>query len=363
MPSTSIIPLTELREKIDTVDSQILQLINQRASYAQKVAETKLAQGESGSFYRPDRESLVLRRIQSLNEGPLSDETAMRFFRELMSACLALEKPLDVAFLGPEGTFTQQAAFKHFGHAVKTVPAANINAVFDLVEKDHCAFGVVPIENSTEGVISYTLDCLLTSSLQICGEVEIRVQQNLLTHASSLGDITEIYSHAQSLAQCREWLEAHVPNVHQTSVSSNAQAAQLVKENPHAAAIAGSIAAQVYDLPIFAANIEDNASNTTRFIIIGKQIATPTGHDKTTLVVSTPNKSGALHAMLEPFAKLGVDMLSIESRPSRQGLWEYVFFIDIAGHSEDDNVAQALDALKTKKSMLKSLGSYPQAVL
>jgi chorismate mutase/prephenate dehydratase len=363
MPSTSIIPLTELREKIDAVDSQILQLINQRASYAQKVAETKLAQGESGSFYRPDRESLVLRRIQELNKGPLSDETAMRFFRELMSACLALEKPLDVAFLGPEGTFTQQAAFKHFGHAVKTVPAANINAVFDLVEKDHCAFGVVPIENSTEGVISYTLDCLLTSSLQICGEVEIRVQQNLLTHASSLNDITEIYSHAQSLAQCREWLETHLPRVNLISVSSNAQAAQLVSDNPTAAAIAGSMAAQIYALPILAANIEDNVSNTTRFIIIGKQAATPTKHDKTTLVVSTPNKSGALHAMLEPFARLGVDMLSIESRPSRQGLWDYVFFIDITGHSEDDNVAQALDALKTKVSMLKSLGSYPQAVL
>ncbi|MEN9757052.1 MAG: chorismate mutase [Pseudomonadota bacterium] len=363
MPSTSIIPLTELREKIDAVDSQILQLINQRASYAQKVAETKLAQGEGGSFYRPDRESLVLRRIQELNNGPLSDETAMRFFRELMSACLALEKPLDVAFLGPEGTFTQQAAFKHFGHAVKTVPAANINAVFNLVEKEHCAFGVVPIENSTEGVISYTLDCLLTSSLQICGEVEIRVQQNLLTHASSLNDITEIYSHAQSLAQCREWLETHLPNVHQTSVSSNAQAAQLVKDNSHAAAIAGSIAAQIYNLPILAANIEDNASNTTRFIIIGKQTATPTRHDKTTLVVSMPNESGALHAMLEPFARLGVDMLSIESRPSRQGLWDYVFFIDITGHSEDDNVAQALNSLKTKVSMLKNLGSYPQAVL
>ena len=362
MPPTPIIPLTELREKIDAVDSQILQLINQRAAYAQKVAETKLAQGESGSFYRPDRESLVLRRIQSLNTGPLSDETAMRFFRELMSACLALEKPLDVAFLGPEGTFTQQAAFTHFGHAVKTVPAASISAVFHLVEKGQCAFGVVPIENSTEGVISYTLDCLLTSSLQICGEVGIRVQQNLLTHASHLAQITEVYSHAQSLAQCRESLATHLPQVTQTAVSSNAQAAQLAKAHPNTAAIAGSIAAQIYDLPILAANIEDNTNNTTRFIIIGNQTAAPTGHDKTTLVVSMPNKSGALHAMLEPFATLGVDMLSIESRPSRQGLWEYVFFIDIAGHSEDDNVAKALDLLKTNVSMIKNLGSYPQAL-
>lgn len=358
----SITPLAQLREKIDAVDAQILQLINQRACYAQEVAETKIAQGENGSFYRPDRESLVLRRIQDLNQGPLPNETAMRFFRELMSACLALEKPLNVAFLGPEGTFSQQATFKHFGHAVKTVPVENIGAVFTAVENDSCDFGVVPIENSTEGVINQTLDRLLTSSLQICGEVEIRVQQNLLTHAKDLSEITDIYSHSQSLAQCRLWLETHLPNARQTPVSSNAQATQLVQKNPNAAAIAGSIAAEIYELPIFTANIEDDASNTTRFIIIGKQLATQTGHDKTTLVVSTKNQAGALHRMLEPFAVAGVDMLSIESRPSRQGLWEYVFFIDITGHREDENVAKALENLKTKVSMFKCLGSYPQAV-
>ena len=362
MPPMSITPLTELREKIDAVDAQILQLINQRARYAQQVAETKIAQGEQGSFYRPDRESLVLRRIQDLNTGPLSNETVILFFRELMSACLALEKPLDVAFLGPEGTFTQQATFKHFGHAVKTVPVANINAVFNAVEKGSCAFGVVPIENSTEGVISHTLDRLLTSTLQICGEVKIRVQQNLLTHAKEFNEITEIFSHAQSLAQCRQWLETNLPHARQTAVSSNAEAARLVKDNSNSAAIAGAIAAEIYELPILAANIEDDSNNTTRFIIIGEQTAVPTGHDKTTLVVSTNNEAGALYRMLEPFAIAGVDMLSIESRPSRQGLWEYVFFIDIIGHSEDDNVSQALTALKTKVSMFKCLGSYPQAV-
>jgi chorismate mutase/prephenate dehydratase len=359
---SSITPLAELREKIDAVDAQILQLINQRARYAEDVAKTKLAQGESGSFYRPDRESLVLRRIQDLNLGPLSNETAMRFFRELMSACLALEKPLDVAFLGPEGTFSQQATFKHFGHAVKTIPVASISAVFNAVENGSCAFGVVPIENSTEGVISHTLDCLLASTLKICGEVEIRVQQNLLTHAKNLTEITEIYSHAQSLAQCRGWLEKNLPNASQTPVSSNAEAARLVSNNPNAAAIAGIIAAEIYELPILAANIEDDANNTTRFIIIGKQLATPTGHDKTTLVVSTNNQAGALYRMLEPFAKASVDMLSIESRPSRQGLWDYVFFIDIVGHRDDKNVAQALTELKPKISMFKCLGSYPQAV-
>jgi chorismate mutase/prephenate dehydratase len=362
MPPISITPLAELREQIDAVDAQILQLINQRARYAQEVAKTKIAQGESGSFYRPDRESLVLRRIQDLNTGPLSNETAMRFFRELMSACLALEKPLDVAFLGPEGTFTQQATFKHFGHAVKTIPVSSISAVFNAVENGSCAFGVVPIENSTESVISHTLDCLLTSTLQICGEVEIRVQQNLLSHAKTVTDITEIYSHAQSLAQCRQWLETHLPNARQTPVSSNAEAARLVATNSNAAAIAGIIAAEIYELPILNANIEDNPNNTTRFIIIGNQIATPTGHDKTTIVVSTDNQAGALYRMLEPFAKANVDMLSIESRPSRQGLWDYVFFIDIAGHNENENVAKALTELKTKVSIFKCLGSYPQAV-
>ncbi len=362
LPMPSITPLAELREKIDAVDAQILQLINQRARYAEEVAKTKMAQGESGSFYRPDRESLVLRRIQDLNSGPLSNETAMRFFRELMSACLALEKPLDVAFLGPEGTFSQQATFKHFGHAVKSVPVTSINAVFHAVENDSCAFGVVPIENSTEGVISQTLDCLLNSTLQICGEVEIRVQQNLLTHAKELSEITDIYSHTQSLAQCRQWLETHLSNARQTPVSSNAEAARLVTNNPNAAAIAGIIAAGIYELPILAANIEDDVNNTTRFIIIGKQLATLTGHDKTTIVVSTNNQAGALYRMLEPFAKANVDMLSIESRPSRQGLWDYVFFIDIVGHSENENVARAINELKTQVSMFKRLGSYPQAV-
>ncbi len=358
----SITPLTELREKIDSVDSQILQLINQRACYAEEVAKTKRAQGENGSFYRPDRESLVLRRIQDLNTGPLSNETAMRFFRELMSECLALEKPLDVAFLGPEGTFSQQATFKHFGHAVKTIPMTSIHAVFTAVENGNCAFGVVPIENSTEGVISHTLDCLFNSTLQICGEVKIRVKQNLLTNAKNLNEITEIFSHAQSLAQCRQWLETHLPNARLTPVSSNAEAALLAKDNSNTAAIAGSIASEIYELPIFTANIEDDSNNTTRFIIIGQQLATPTGHDKTTLVVSTNNQAGALYQMLEPIAVAGVDMLSIESRPSRQGLWDYVFFIDIVGHSDDENVSEALAKLKTKVSMFKRLGSYPQAV-
>ncbi|MCL7421970.1 MAG: prephenate dehydratase [Methylobacter sp.] len=360
---TSVTPLSELRDKIDAIDQQILQLINQRASCAMEVAKTKIAQGENGSFYRPDRESLVLRRIKDLNQGPLPDDTAVRFFRELMSACLALEKPLDVAFLGPEGTFTQQAAFKHFGHAIKTVPSTTINEIFNSVESGNCQFGLVPVENSTEGVISHTLDRFLSSPLKICGEVEIRVHHNLMGNVESLADITEVFSHQQSLAQCRQWLDRHLPQAQRIAVTSNAEAARLVSNKIQAAAIAGQVAAELYGLNILEKNIEDEPNNTTRFIIIGQQTSAPTGNDKTSLVVSTGNQPGALHKILEPFARFGIGMVHIESRPSRQGLWDYVFFIDIEGHCEDDDVAQALALLKGNVHMLNILGSYPKAVL
>lgn len=359
----SITPLSELRDKIDQIDQQILQLINQRASYAMKVAKTKIALGEQGTFYRPDRESLVLRRIKELNPGPLPDQTAVRFFRELMSSCLALEKPLDVAYLGPEGTFTQQAVLKHFGNAVKAVPEATINDIFSTVENGGCQFGVVPVENSTEGVISYTFDRFLVSPLNICGEVEIQIHHNLMAKDTDRSLIKEIFSHQQSLAQCRQWLEKNFSNIKLRAVSSNAEAARLASITPNSAAVAGRPAAELYNLDILEKNIEDESNNTTRFIIIGKQTSTSTGHDKTSLVVSTGNQPGALHKILEPFAKLGIGLLHIESRPSRQGLWEYVFFIDIEGHSEDEKVAKALDILKDSVSMLKLLGSYPRSVL
>ncbi|MEY3880062.1 MAG: bifunctional P-protein : Chorismate mutase [Pseudomonadota bacterium] len=358
-----VTPLFELRDKIDAIDEQILQLINQRAVCAMEVAKTKIAQGEQGTFYRPDRESLVLRRIMGLNQGPLSDDTAVRFFREIMSACLALEKPMDIAFLGPEGTFTQQAVFKHFGHAVKAIPATTINEIFSAVENEYCQFGVVPVENSTEGVISHTLDRFSSSTLKICGEVEIRVHQNLMGHITSLDEITEVFSHQQSLAQCRQWLDNHLPGTKLTAVNSNAEAARLASSNKQTAAIAGVVAADVYNLNIFEKNIEDEPNNTTRFIIIGQQSPAPTGNDKTSLVVSTGNQPGALHKILEPFAKLGIGMVNIESRPSRQGLWDYLFFIDIEGHSEDKIVAQALDIVRDSVKMFRLLGSYPKAVL
>lgn len=359
---TAITPLAELRDQIDAIDAQILGLLNRRALCAQDVAKTKIALGEQGTFYRPDREALVLRRIQELNPGPLPATTAVRLFREIMSACLALEKPLDVAFLGPEGTFTQQAAFKHFGHAVTAVPAATIGEIFNRVETGACQFGVVPVENSTEGVITHTLDSLLNSPLKVCGEVELRVHQNLLSLADSLAAIALVYSHQQSLAQCRHWLDKHLPHAERVAVSSNAEAAKLAVADSTCAAVAGLSAAEAYQLPVLVNNIEDVANNTTRFIIIGQQTAVSTGKDKTSLVVSTRNQPGALYQTLAPFATFGVDMVNIESRPSHQGLWDYVFFIDILGHADDEPVAKALAALQSQVNMLKILGSYPRAV-
>ncbi len=359
----AIIPLSELREKIDSIDNQILTLINQRAECALEVAKTKLASGETGSFYRPDREALVLRRIKELNPGPLPADTAAHLFRELMSACLALEKPLEVAFLGPQGTFTQQAVFKHFGHAVKDVPVATIHDIFQAVESGHCQFGVAPVENSTEGVITHTLDRFMETSAQVCGEVEIRVHQNLLGKMSTLAEIKEVYSHQQSLAQCRQWLGEHLSGISFTAVSSNAEAARLASLDNTKAAIASLVAAELYDLTVLEKNIEDESDNTTRFIVIGQQQPSSTGVDKTSLLVSTGNQAGALHKILAPFAESNISMAHIESRPSRQGLWEYVFFIDIEGHRDDANVASALKSLQDNVKMLKILGSYPKAVI
>jgi len=358
-----IIPLSELRDKIDAIDNQILQLINQRADCAMEVARTKVSEGETGTFYRPDREALVLRRIKEHNPGPLSEETAARFFRELMSACLALEKPLEVAYLGPAGTFTQQATLKHFGHAVQANPVSSIYEIFTEVEKENCQFGVVPVENSTGGIIAHTFDRFISSPLKICGEVEYKIHHNLMGHAKKLSEITEIFSHQQSLAQCRQWLDDHLPDVVCTAVSSNAEAARMVAGSKDKMAIAGEVAAQLYELNILEKNIEDESNNTTRFIIIGQQEPESTGSDKTSLLISTSNRAGSLHEIIAPFAEYGISMSHIESRPSKQGLWDYVFFIDINGHKDDENVAKALTTLRQNVNLLNILGSYPKAVI
>ena len=357
--------LLKLRDEIDSLDQQIQELISQRAKVAEKVAIVKVEKDGPGNkiFYRAEREAQVLTKIKQRNSGPLSDEEMARLFREIMSACLALEQPMNIAFLGPEGTFTQAAALKHFGHSVQTLPLGTIGDVFREVESKNVSYGVVPIENSTEGVINHTLDQFLNSSLKICGEVELRIHHHLLSSETNISKIKTIYSHQQSLAQCREWLEASMPGVKLEPVSSNAEAARQVVNNKQAAAIAGEAAAEIYGLNILAKNIEDEPDNTTRFMIIGNRETPASGDDKTSLLVSAQNKSGALHSILEPFSKNDISMSRIESRPSRKGMWDYVFFIDIYGHQDDAKVKKAITELTAASSFLKVLGSYPKAVL
>jgi chorismate mutase/prephenate dehydratase len=356
--------LAAIREQIDSLDDQLLQLINQRAACAQEVARIKRETEGETHFYRPEREAQVLRRVLANSRGPLHSEEMARLFREIMSACLALEEPLTIAFLGPEGTFTQAAALKHFGHSVKTLALPAIDEVFREVEAGGAQYGVVPVENSTEGVINHTLDMFLQSPLKISGEVEIRIHQHLIGQAGTdLAQATRVFSHQQSLAQCREWLDANLPHAERVSINSNAEAARLARETPDAVAIAGETAAQIYGLALLARNIEDEPDNTTRFLIIGKQSVPPSGHDKTSLLISTPNKPGALYQLLEPLARNRVSMTRIESRPSRRGMWDYVFFVDIAGHAEDEGIKRAFAELTAESSLFKVLGSYPVAVL
>ncbi len=354
--------LNNLRETIDSLDEQIQELISQRANIAEQVAQAKQSSGDS-VFYRAEREAQVLRKVMERNKGPLSDEEMARLFREIMSACLAVEQVMNIAFLGPEGTFTQAAALKHFGHSVKTRPMSSIADVFREVESGAASYGVVPVENSTEGVITHTLDEFMRSSLKICGEVELRIHHHLQNCSGRLEDIKKIYSHQQSLAQCRKWLDTHLPGMLLQDVGSNALAAEMAAADSEAAAIAGEAAAEMYGLKIVSPNIEDEPDNTTRFLVIGKRATPASGRDKTSLLVYAENKPGALYAMLEPIVRNDLSMTRIESRPSRQGMWNYVFFIDIEGHAEDDNVAKALDELSQTASMVKVLGAYPQAVL
>ena len=355
--------LDDIRKRIDSLDEQIQALISERAQCAQDVAKIKQSSGDEINYYRAEREASVLRNVLDRNQGPLSNEEMARLFREIMSACLALEEPMKIAFLGPEGTFTQSASLKHFGHSVITLPMGAIDEVFREVESGAAHYGVVPIENSTEGVVNHTLDMFLDSSLSISGEVEIRIHQNLLSNEKNIENIKRIYSHQQSLAQCREWLDAHMANVDRIAVASNAEAARMSAKEPESAAIAGEIAAQIYKLNTLAKNIEDDPDNTTRFLVVGRSTTNPSGHDKTSLLLSTPNKSGALYNLLNVFSRHDISMTRIESRPSRRGMWDYVFFIDLDGHRKDEKISAALKDLEHQASILKVLGSYPKAVL
>ncbi|HEY8355539.1 MAG TPA: prephenate dehydratase [Methylophilaceae bacterium] len=347
------------RDRIDAIDDQLLKLVNERACHAREIGMIK---GE-GPIYRPEREAQVLRRLLQNNQGPLSDEAVTAIFRSVMSNCRALERELSVAFLGPLGTFSEEAANKQFGGLTAPVECTSIDEVFRMVEAGKVDYGVVPVENSTEGAVGRTLDLLMTTNAHICGEVTLPVHHNLLSKQGDIRQVKKIYSHAQSLAQCHEWLNQHLPDVERHAVASNAEAARLVTTDQQAAAIASRRAGELFGLNLLAENIEDDPKNTTRFLVLAGHDVAPSGKDKTSLLLSTRNVPGAIVDLLEPLARHQVSMTKLESRPSRVGVWEYVFFVDIEGHQQDANVASALAELQKRASLVKILGSYPVAVI
>jgi chorismate mutase/prephenate dehydratase len=359
------VDLGSIRESIDDIDARIQGLLSERARFAQLVGISKTAGGKAVDFYRPEREAQVLRKVLKRNEGPLRDEEVVRLFREIMSACLAQQEPLKVAFLGPEGTFTQAAVLKQFGASVRALPLPAIDEVFHEVEGGIADFGVVPIENSSEGTVNHTLDMFLGSGLKICGEVELRINHHLMGRMTGLAAVKRVCAHPQALAQCRGWLDDQLPDVDRVPVSSNAEGARRARDERDTAAIAGRAAAEIYGLHLLASDIEDRPDNTTRFLVIGRKLFSASGIDKTTLLVSARDTdgAGALFRLLEPLAEHQVNMTRIESRPSRKRKWDYVFFIDIEGHVSDPAVAEALAALEKRASLFKVLGSYPRAVL
>jgi chorismate mutase/prephenate dehydratase len=348
-----------VRRELDRIDDALAALIEKRAAAAKRIGELK----GGGPAYRPEREQQILLNVER-KSAVLPRSRMSAIFREVISACRGLEEAIRVSYLGPEGTFSEQAVRKHFGAAVEALPVASVDETFRRCEAGGVQFAVVPAENSTEGVIGRTLDLLVTTPLRICGEIELRVQQNLLTQESALAAVRKVYSHAQSLAQCNGWLALNLPNAERVPVASNAEAAQRAAREAGAAAIAGSAAGERYGLQALARSIEDDPSNTTRFLVLGKLDPAPSGRDRTSLVMSAENKPGAVHGLLTPLAAHGVSMTRIESRPARArtALWEYLFFIDVEGHEKDAKVAAALQALRAKAPYLKILGSYPMAV-
>ena len=358
------VDLADVRARIDGIDRQIQELIAERAGWAHQVGKAKGPLKAAVDYYRPERESQVLRMVIDRNHGPLADEVLVRLFREIMSACLAQQEPLKVGYLGPEGTFSEQAVRKHFGHSAHGLPLASIEEVFQEVEAKHADFGVVPVENSGQGTIQVTLDMFLTSNLKICGEVELRVRQYLLSRTGRIEDIERVYSHPQSFAQTKSWLRENLPKVEMIPVSSNAEAARRARNADDAAAIAGESAGHVYGLrKVIVSPIEDRSDNTTRFLVLGRQIFPSSGHDRTSVLVFIKDQPGALFNVLSPFARHGISMNRIESRPSHQAKWEYGFFIDLAGHIDDVPMKKALADLEKHAAQIKLLGSYPVAVL
>ena len=357
--------LQGLRGKIDALDAELEELISQRARYAKEIGVLK-GITSTAEFYRPEREAQVLRRVVERNKGPLRNEEMVRLFREMMSACLAQEEPLKVAYLGPEGTFTQSAVLKHFGHSVHALSVPTIDEVFHEVEAGTADFGVAPIENSSEGTVNiHTLDMFLTSPLKVCGEIELRIHQHLMGRMADIKGIKRVCSHPQSLAQCKAWLAENLPDVELVPVASNAEAARRARDEDGTAALAGEAAAKVYNLRVLFQTVEDRDDNSTRFVVVGRKLFPPSGNDKTSLLVSASGTKGpgVLLHLLGPLARHGVNMTRIESRPSRKRKWDYVFFVDLDGHAEDPPVRKALEKIKAQASLFKVLGAYPKAVL
>ncbi len=354
--------LDEVRQKIDALDAKIQALISDRARLAWAVRESKGQLKNAVDYYRPEREAQVLRAVRERNQGPISDAEMLRLFREIMSVCLAQQEPLKIAYLGPEGTFTQQAVNQHFGHSVQALGVTGIDDVFAQVESSEADFGVVPVENSNQGIVSHTLDRFVDSDLKICGEIEMAIHHNLLSQAPSLAQIERVYSHQQSLSQCKNWIRQHLPLAECIAVSSNAEAARRVRHSPDAAAISSKSAADIYGVPILFAHIEDRADNATRFLVIGRQLLTPSGDDKSSLLLAGDEGPGALHSLLSPLANHSLNMNRIESRPARAGRWSYVFFIDVDGHAETEPLKSALAEMQNQASLTRVLGSYPKAV-
>lgn len=352
--------MKELRAEIDEIDDRILSLLNRRARAAIEVGTLKTK--ENLRFYVPEREVEILRRLAAKNDGPFPGDALKAIYREIISASLSLEKPLCVAFLGPQATFTHQACLKHFGESAEYLHQINVSEVFEVVERGIADFGVVPIENSSEGIVSNTLDMFVEHNLQISGEILLEVAHDLLSVTGDAGHVRKIYSHPHAIAQCRGWLERNHRDVPVLDVESTARAAELAADDPTAAAVAGEAAAKLYGLKTIRKRIQDNANNFTRFIIVGKLAPERTGNDKTSILFSGKDEVGSLYLMLEPFAKHRVNLTKIESRPVKKKAWEYHFFLDMEGHITDEPVAGAVDDLKMRANFLKILGSYPRAI-
>jgi chorismate mutase/prephenate dehydratase len=349
--------IERLRGEIDALDDRLLETLNRRAALAKKIGEAKAG----APAYRPEREAQILRRMAAANGGPLGRERVAAVFREVISACRGLEQAVRVAYLGPAGTFSEMAALRQFGSAVETQPCASIDEVFRAAETGNADFAVVPVENTSEGAVGRSLDLLLQTPLRICVEIGVRVRQNLMRKKAGTKGVKRVYSHAQSLGQCQRWLAQNLPQAERVPVASNAEAARLAAKDASSCAIGPKLAAERYGLKVLAANIEDETNNVTRFLALGRIDPGPTGRDATSIVMSAPNRPGAVHALLSPIARHGVSMSRLESRPTRVGQWEYYFYVDLVGHRTDAPVAAALAELEKLAPFLKVLGSYPLA--